>query len=493
MGLSIYSNVISITARKNLEKTTVRLNQSLERLSTGLRINSAKDDVVGVRQSEKLNSKIRGMDVARNNIANATSLLTVAEGYLSQLTDIAQEMRDLSIQASDSSISDSVRSSLVSSLSENKQEFNRLINDTTFNDQRILNGNFGVKTVQVGPNITDEISVSIASTKASELGHIATYTSQTRGVGASTSGGISFSDPSGIIISGRYIATAAFSDDGISNAENYESAVSYVNAINSYSDQTGVSAIVNANVITFSYTSGDALDSDKYLLINGITVKNSATAYSSDDAGVASIVSLINAQTGSTGVAATQDSSTDQLILVAADGRNINIAVEGTITSSNATDVFGLTGSSDNRYAAYRGTFNLTSTSDFTVVDADTEFSSGSLESVTVSSDNNLSAISFSSAGNASFAISILDKVIDDLTERNSDIGTKLTRLEFADAQLVTATENYESALSSIRDADIAAETAEFTLQTVRRDAASIVLTQANAVPSVALTLLNSL
>lgn len=492
MGLSIYSNVISITARRSLGKAEKRINQSLNRLSTGLRINSAKDDGVGLIQSEKLLAKQRGMDTARSNIANAESILNVAEGYLQQLTEISQEIRDIATQASSDTISASTRTSLMTEASGLMQEYNKLANNADFNGAFLLNGSFVGKDVQVGPDQGDEISISVEDARANSVGKVAIYTSQTRSVSGSVLDALSFSDPSSITIGGSIIGTSAFSNDGVSSVENDESAIAYVNAINSYANTTGVTAVSLSNVVTFNYTTKGDLLSAHHLLINGVTTKSDASAYNSNDAGVASIVALINAKTGVHGVTAVQKSDSDSLVLKSTDGRNITVGVANTATSDNG-DIFGLTGSATNRYASYRGTFQLTADAAFEVKNAAAFFASAATFNVQIDATTTLSNISLKSASEASSALSILDKVIEQLQTKRSNVGSLLNRLDIADAELETRSENYDSAISSIRDADIAAETAEYTKANLLKQSATIVLSQANAQPDIALTLLSSL
>lgn len=493
MGIRINTNTMSLTAQNGLKRTTKLLNQSLTRLSTGLRINSAKDDVVGISRSELLKSKIRAMDQALANISNGKATLSVAEGVLADLTEIAQEINSLAVQAADSTLSSSDRASAVSSLTSYLQEFSRQ-SKTQFNGVNLLDGSFIDKHVFAGIKEGDFISVNINDARSSALGKVAIMTASRLSAVTTntTSTPLDLGNPSGVTIAGYLISTAAFSADGVSFADTDESAIAYVNAINSYTAQSGVTAQVVSNVVTFDYSSGATLASTMHLVINGVTVKSSATAYTNSDADAASVVSLINAKSGSTGVSATQNSTDNRIILTASDGRNIDIAVRsGNSATVSSTNVFGMTGGSQYRSIVYRGGFKLIADSAFQVQNATAEFA---IADATYQIDENLTlnTVNFSTADNASSSLMIIEAAIEQLQSVRTSLGSALTRLDFAEAELTARQENFNSANSMIRDADIAAETAQYTRATILQQVGSTVLAQANAAPQIVLTLLQN-
>lgn len=500
MGLRIQTNVASLQAQNALNRTSKRLNQSLTRLSTGLRINSGKDDVVGLANSEALRSQIRGADVARSNISSTSAVLGVAEGYLSQLTEVAQGIRDLAVQAADDTISATSRQSLTDNMDALVQEYNRLANSANFNGVKLLDGTFTNKTIQAGTNEGDTIAVSVDDARSSSIGKIAIYTAQTRTtvysiIASPATSNLDLGDPSSITINGTtsvLIASTDFSSDGVSSVESDESAIAYVNAINRHSGSTGVTASVLANVVTTSYAGAQGLQSNYGLVINGVTVKSDTTAYTNSDADVANLVSLINQYTTNTGVVASQDATGDKLILTASDGRNVNLTVTGLDTTMNG-NVYGLTGAATNQMAVFRGTFKVTSSDSFSVTGATAEFTSSATETASLDDTTTLDNISFSSAANAGTAISILDKVIEQLQSRRASVGTVVNRLDISDSEIASRLENLNAAESSIRDADVAAETARFTLYSVLQQVGATILSQANASPQIALTLLQNL
>ena len=492
MGLRINTNVASLRAQRALSRSTSKLETAMTRLSTGLRINTGSDDVAGLSKSESLRTQIRGIDRAKANITAASSVLGVSEGYLAELTEISQSLREIAVQAADDTISPSDRSSLINQYNSLAAEYSRLADNAEFNGVNLLTGTFTNKVVQVGTNEGDTISVSIDDARAASIGRVASYTTQTRTGAGSTTGQMVFSDPSGISIAGTAIATTAFESDGVSAVEDSESALAYVNAINSYSSTTGVTAYVNANVLTFDYSSGDALAAGNTLSINGITVKDNSNSYASTDSGVADIVALINDNSSQTGVTATQDSGTDEIVLTATDGRNISVQVGGSADSTVATDVFGMTGDSYNRNIVYRGTFDIQGDSGFSIVGGDTEFASAATVSTTLGT-NGLSTVSLTTATSSGEALTILDNVINQLQARRATVGSAINRFQTAENELSSRSESLSAAESSIRDADIAAETAKLTQANILQQAGVAVLTQANSSPEIALQLLQNL
>ena len=489
MGLRINTNVQSLAAQNALSRTSTKLNQSLTRLSTGLRVNTGKDDVVALAQSEQLRSKIRGIDVAVSNIAYANSLFGVAEGFLNQLTEISQSMREVTVQGADASISSSDRTALTDKFTSLLNEYNRLASGANFGGQRLLDGTFTSKSLQVGPDEGNTISVSLVDARSSTIGQVAIRTGNT-GLNQSTvatSTALAFTTD-GFTIGSTSVST--FSTDGVSNIEASESALAFVNAINAQSGSTGVTATVLANVVTICYGTG-GLSSNQSLIINGITAKSDTLLVSAGDAtDAATLVDKINAVATTTGVTATIDATAQTITLSATDGRNIHIQT----TSQTDTTMFGFFGTNQS-YAnsVYRGTFKLTATSAFNVTGATAEFTNAPTTSVAISSTTSLSNSSVSSVANASAAISILDNAISQLQSRRATVGSTSNRLDIAEAELNSRKENLSAAESRIRDADIAAETAKLTQYQILQQAGATVLAQANSAPQIALTLLQNI
>src|SRR5690606_36159703 len=169
MALTVNSNIASLNAQRNLGTSTSNLSTSLERLSSGSRINRAKDDAAGLQISNRLTSQVNGLGVAVRNANDGISLAQTAEGALQQSTNIVQRMRDLALQSANGSNSDSARVALNSEVGQLKKELDRISNTTTFGGRQLLDGSFGVASFQVGSAANEIISVGIDSASADSL------------------------------------------------------------------------------------------------------------------------------------------------------------------------------------------------------------------------------------------------------------------------------------------------------------------------------------
>src|SRR4051812_36155465 len=178
MTANINTNIASLNSQRNLNVSQGSLATSLQRLSSGLRINSAKDDAAGLAISERFTSQIKGLNQAVRNANDGISLAQTAEGGLSTAGDLLQRIRELAVQAANGSNSNSDRASLQGETLQLTQELNRVANTTQFNGQNVLDGTLTNSQFQVGANANQTISVAIASAKATDIGnnHIASST-----------------------------------------------------------------------------------------------------------------------------------------------------------------------------------------------------------------------------------------------------------------------------------------------------------------------------
>ncbi len=326
----INTNIASLNAQRNLNSSQAATNQALERLSSGLRINSAKDDAAGLAISTRFQSQINGLNVAIRNVGDGVSLSQTAEGALGAMTDSLQRIRELSLQSANGTNSDADRQALNSETQQLIAEISRAGSQTNFNGLNLLDGSF--KSVfQVGANSGETISVSIGKLTADTLG-----VSSKSGVSATaTSSALAGGD---LVINGISIGASRASDDSASTANQSSSAIAKAAAVNRSTAQTGVTAIVSkttasGSAMTASVTAGT-------VTVNGtaISVETTNDATSSR----AAVVSAINAQSSLTGVTAI-DSGDDALgvSLVAADGRNITTSLSGVTTASTGLGAAG--------------------------------------------------------------------------------------------------------------------------------------------------------
>lgn len=364
----INTNVASLNAQRNLSTSQSSLNTSLQRLSSGMRINSAKDDAAGLAISERMTSQIGGLNQAVRNANDGISLAQTAEGDLTQIGANLQRIRDLAVQSSNASNSASDRAALNNEASQLISEINRVSSSSNFNGVNLLDGSFTSQSFQVGANSTsnDQITISsIASAKSSALGvgSSSSYSTTVSG-GANNIGGLASGD---LVINGFNVG--ASSSDGVSTAASSGSAIAKASAINAVSAQTGVTASVNATTVTGTAATGFATAiAAGDIKINGVDIGALAVAGTASERG-SQVAGAINAKATQTGVTATFDSTTGAVSLTAVDGRNINIAKSANAGANDTT-----TGLTTGIAAATAGqkttvaTVNLSSTSSAGIV-----------------------------------------------------------------------------------------------------------------------------
>jgi len=186
MGLTINTNVMSLNAQRNLGTSQSQLAKSMQRLSSGLRINSAKDDAAGLGISDRMTSQIRGLNQAVRNANDGISLAQTAEGALQESTNILQRMRELAVQSANDTNSASDRQSLQAEVNQLKQELDRIAETTTFNGKRLLDGTMSSAQFQVGANANEIISFSISSAETVRLGNNSLASNNSTGIESAT-------------------------------------------------------------------------------------------------------------------------------------------------------------------------------------------------------------------------------------------------------------------------------------------------------------------
>ena len=319
----INTNIASLNAQRNLNSSQAATNQALERLSSGLRINSAKDDAAGLAISTRFQSQINGLNVAIRNVGDGVSLSQTAEGALGAMTDSLQRIRELALQSANGTNSDADRQALNSETQQLIAEITRAGSQTNFNGLNLLDGSFS-SVFQVGANSGETISVSIAKLTADTLG----VSSKSGVTTTATSSALSSGD---LVLNGITVGASRASDDTASTASASASGIAKAAAVNRVSAQTGVTALVDANVAAGSSLVAGAASGT--VTINGTAIEVDTTSQGASTR--SAVVSAINAQSSLTGVTAI-DSGDDALgvSLTSADGRNIEVAFT-TLTAAN--------------------------------------------------------------------------------------------------------------------------------------------------------------
>ena len=253
MALTVNTNIASLNTQRNLNTSSKALDTSLQRLSTGSRINSAKDDAAGLQIANRLTSQINGLNVAIKNSNDGISMSQTAEGALQQSTSILQRMRDLSLQAANGSNSDSERTALNSEVTELKKELDRISNTTTFGGKKLLDGSFETTTFQVGSAANETISVKIDEMSTDSLKGQFYESTATASTGTATASG---SVSVGITVNGSATTVKANIKTGATGAEVTQAIATAINDANK-----GVGAFVqddgSIKVISQKNAAGD--------------------------------------------------------------------------------------------------------------------------------------------------------------------------------------------------------------------------------------------
>ena len=284
MALTVNTNVASLTSQRNLAGSQAALSTSLERLSTGLRINSSKDDAAGLAISERFTAQIKGLNQGVRNANDGISLSQTAEGALGEVTNNLQRIRELAVQSSNATNTAADRTALQAEVSALVSEIDRVANQTSFNGTKLLNGGFTGAVFQIGANAGDSITInSIANSTASNLGSEVTYNiANTRTITAITT--LSAIVAGGITLSGTLAAGSTYDVDmgAIASASSYqERAGQIVAAINDKFGQTGVQAFISSGnkIILQSQDNDFTLGGTKLTTVGaGITAANAGSA-----------------------------------------------------------------------------------------------------------------------------------------------------------------------------------------------------------------------
>lgn len=490
MASFINTNISSLNAQRNLNSSQGALATSLQRLSTGLRINSAKDDAAGLAISERMTSQIRGSDQAARNANDGISLAQTAEGDLAQIGNNLQRIRELAVQASNASNSAGDRKALNDEATQLIAEIDRVASNSEFNGVKLLDGSFSAQSFQVGANNTsnDRVTISqIASAKSNSLGvgsgssYSTTLTSAaaTMTTGAFTAGSVTING----------FAVGATSSDGVSSVASDGSAIAKAAAINAISAQTGVTASVNATTVTGAAATTQATaiagDATDFVKINGVNIGAIAGDASAVVKG-SNVAAAINKVTNQTGVTASVDTA-GVVKLTAKDGRNIDIDLGGTATAATT----GLT------EATSVGSFTLTSTSSSGITLGGTDAAAaGDLgiaagyTATTQTSGAGVSSLDLTTAAGAQSALSTIDAALTTVNSSRASLGAYQNRFESVVSNLQTKSENLSASRSRIQDADFAKETASMTRGQILQQAGTAMLAQANSLPNGVLSLL---
>ncbi len=495
MAQVINTNVQSLNAQRNLTTSQGSLATSLQRLSSGLRINSAKDDAAGLAISERFSAQINGLNQAQRNANDGISLAQTAEGALESAGDILQRIRQLAVQSSNATNSASDRKALNDEVNALTSELDRIAKTTEFNGQKLLDGSFGTANFQVGANAGQSIQATSANFSTSQYGNYRIGSKVATDAGAK--GDLTTGSTANSIASDAVAGTTSrvvggdITINGASGAATVTiaagaSAKKAVEQINDVRGTTGVSASAKTEVDMTGLAAGKSykldIQSDN---ATAVTVSFTVGAAIDKD-GLAGAVNAFNDVAAKTGVTARINDAGDGITLLNATGENISVT-NNSVTGSDVT-VGGAAAAAAGGAAIATGELVLDSERSFSVDSAVT--SDFFTAAASASQLQTVAGLDVSSVDSAQRTLAIADAALTAVNSQRAKFGALQSRLQTTISNLATTSENMSASRSRIRDTDFASETANLTRAQILQQAGTAMLAQANSLPQNVLSLL---
>ena len=493
------TNLGAIVARDNMAKFNAEMDQAIERLSSGSRINSARDDAAGMAIVSKMTAQVNGLSGAIKNSVDAQKLIDTTEGAHLEVTNILQRLRELAVQSSNDTNDALDRTFIKSESTALIAEIDRITQQTTWNGFNVMNGDFSSKQFQVGSNANEDITVSVTTTASASIGNYqangetGVYTGAADTIAAHT-----------LTVSG-FVGSA---DATVSANGSAEDAAAAINALTA---STGVTAAAKT---TAKFGTMSATGTVTFNIGSATADKEAAISVAvTDVSDLRGIKDAINAVAGTTGITAEMSSGTNaSMVLTHQQGADIMISdflvgdaattmklagfdTDGTVTtSSGGTEVTLQSTAGTDAFddAVVNGHLQLNSHKTFTVTSSNTTTEQGFFDTTatTTSSLSAISAIDVGTAANAEAAITAIDGALNGINAARSDLGAVSNRLDATISNLTNIVANTEASISNIQDADFALETSNMTKAQILNQAATSMLAQANASKQSILSLL---
>ncbi|VWX60278.1 B-type flagellin [Burkholderiales bacterium 8X] len=492
MASIINTNISSLTAQRNLTASQSSLSTSIQRLSSGLRINSAKDDAAGLSISDRMTSQIRGLTVASRNANDGISMAQTAEGALGAAGDILQRIRELAVQSANGTNSASDRKALNEEVVQLTSELGRIAESTSFNGQKLLDGSFASASFQVGANANETITATTANFTTSKYGSYrvgSKAASSTDSTGDLVVGSTANAKTAGTGTAGaNRVAGGAFTIDGAAGSATITaaagaSAKTVAGQINAKTQNTGVSATARTEFDLTALTAGAYSLNVTSNNSTAVTVSFSSTGSTAD--GLAAGIKAFNDKAGETGVTAKLNSAGTGITLVNSSGENVTVANNtGSTTLTVAGQATAAAAS-----AIVTGSLALDSDKSFglSAVANTTDFFTATTASAQLQSVNKLDV---SSADAATRALAMVDGALSSINSQRASFGALQSRFETAVSNLAVTSENLSAARSRIQDADFASETANLSRAQILQQAGTAMVAQANQIPQSVMSLL---
>lgn len=487
---SINTNIGAISAQANMAKVNDDFNQAMSRLSSGLRINAAKDDAAGMAIAEKMTAQVMGINQAVRNATDGKNMLDTTESAHVEVSNMLQRMRELAVQSANDTNTGSDRGNITAESRQLVAEINRIAENTTFNGMKVMDGSFTGKQFQIGADLGQTLSISIDSAAATDIG---AYKAKSE-VSIAATGGVTGGEE--LIVSGH--AGNATIDTTAS-----QSAKELAAAVNAKSAQTGV----QATAVSKAKLSGLSDVGKISFEVNGASIGTVAISDASD---LRSLRDAINTKTTSTGVTASMGDDNSEIILTDSTGKNIEItnydatdsgaAAEATMdvtglntdgTEDATPDTLTLDAAAGDTDAAVTGQVTFTSTQTFSVnssaTSGDTNFFSTNANAADLES---VADIDLSTAEKSAEAITVIDVALQKISQARGNLGAMSNRLDSTISNLTNISGSVQAAKSQVMDADFAAESTQLARGQILSQAATAMLAQANSSKQGVLSLL---
>jgi flagellin len=502
----INSNISALKAQSSSVQNARKMDSAMERLSTGLRINSAKDDAAGLAISTKMTAQINGLNQAIRNANDGLSMVNTIEGSLTQTTGVLQRMRELAVQSSNDSNSVEDRQFIQAEIVQMQNELDRIASQSRYNGTKVLDGGFTNKQLQIGAGAGETIAFNVDSAASADLGVYTTRQGQIGTIASTTS------LPASTVVSDN-ITVSGFLGDEVIVVASLDDAYTVAASVNDEYANTGVTAdattkamisgLQNTGTVTFDLTGKNA---------TAATVSATIT----DISDLTDLASAFNLVSATTGITATLSSDKTQVLLTSDDGYNIGLAnYTNTAGASGTVSVKGMEGDATADDAGLTTTANgyeaaitlVSGGSDSTKVVGDILFSSTKAFTVDAGAGVNsttgyvgttavaaaleaVSDVDASTTDGADTAIRILDGAIAKVSSMRSDLGSIASRLEKTVDSLTASSTNTSAARSRIMDTDYSTETTALSRAQIIAQASTAMLAQANQSTSIVLKLL---
>ncbi|MGN6281067.1 flagellin N-terminal helical domain-containing protein [Frateuria sp.] len=495
MVMSVNTNISSLNAQNNLAKSQSKLSTAIERLSSGMKINSAKDDAAGLAISTRFTTQINGLNQAVSNANDGISLAQTTESALNEVTNNMQRIRTLAVQSANATNSDSDRQALDAEVQQRLAEITRIAQQTTFNGRHVLDGSFGSAAFQIGANVGETISVNLSQgAGAKQVGQIA----------QSSTGDISamFASAGSPAVAGTpavdTVVTSADVSGGVTVAGDFtvdlgDGGGPLAIADGTYADASALAAAINlAAGSTIAADNGDGTLSVTNATANAFTFGGAQAT----TAGLSTVAAQTPAVAGTPAVAATTELTLAANDLTIKSGTGTAVDMAGSYKDAqslvDAINAKGITGVSA-YYDSETKSIHLNSQDDLTVDGAkagagELGFSGAGTTAIATGSD--LAASDVKTVAGANDTISRIDSALSTISSMRSDLGAVQNRFSSTIANLQTISQNLSASRSQIQDADFAAETANMSSANILQQAGVSVLAQANSTTQSVLKLL---